>query len=87
MKAAILTEQNAPLVVADIELPDLDVGQILVEVAYTGLLPDLFREDVSNLLAIADRLLLTYIRSQVILGMIVGTAVGIGLNRLLRRKS
>jgi len=37
LKAAILTEQNAPLVVADIELPDLDVGQVLVKVAYTGI--------------------------------------------------
>ena len=37
MKAAILTEQNAPLVVADVEMPDLDVGQVLVQVAYSGI--------------------------------------------------
>lgn len=41
--------------------------------------PDLFRDDVTNLLAIADQLLLNYIRAQVILGIIVGTTVGIGL--------
>ena len=41
--------------------------------------PEPFREDVSNLLAIADRLLLSYIRAQVILGVLVGTAVGVGL--------
>ena len=37
MKAAILTEQNAPLVVADVEMPDLDVGQVLVDLAYSGI--------------------------------------------------
>ena len=29
MKAAILVEQNAPLVVADVEIPELAVGQVL----------------------------------------------------------
>ena len=37
MKAAILTEQKAPLVVADVEVPDLDVGQVLVDMAYSGI--------------------------------------------------
>ena len=36
MKAAILVEQNAPLVVADVEIPALDVGQVLVKVEYSG---------------------------------------------------
>ena len=37
-RAAILVEQNQPLVVDDIALPDeLDVGQVLVEVKYTGI--------------------------------------------------
>lgn len=34
MKAAILTELNAPLTVADIEVPPLGVGQVLVRVQY-----------------------------------------------------
>ena len=37
MKAAILTEQNSPLVVADVEVPTLDVGQVLVDLAYSGI--------------------------------------------------
>ena len=37
MKAAILTEQNAPLVVADVKVPGLDVGQVLVDLAYSGI--------------------------------------------------
>ena len=37
MKAAILTEQNAPLMVVDLELPALDVGQVLVQVAHSGI--------------------------------------------------
>src|SRR5574341_1729140 len=37
MKAAILVEQNAPLVVADVEIPKLAVGQVLVKVEYSGL--------------------------------------------------
>ena len=36
MKAAILTKQNAPLVVAEVKVPPLDVGQVLVETAYSG---------------------------------------------------
>ncbi len=37
-KAAILVEQNKPLVVAEIELPDkLDVGQVLVRIEYSGI--------------------------------------------------
>ena len=32
MKAAILVEQNAPLVVAEVEIPKLDVGQVLVKI-------------------------------------------------------
>jgi len=38
MKAAILVEQNKPLVVADIELPaQLSFGQVLVRVHYSGI--------------------------------------------------
>lgn len=38
MKAAILVEQNQPLVVADIELPErLSFGQVLVKVHYSGI--------------------------------------------------
>lgn len=38
MKAAILVEQNKPLVVAEIELPkDLTFGQVLVKVHYSGI--------------------------------------------------
>lgn len=38
MKAAILTQLQAPLVVAEIELPQtLDVGQVLVKIHYSGI--------------------------------------------------
>jgi len=37
LKAAILTEQNAPLVVADVDVPNLDVGQVLVDLSYSGI--------------------------------------------------
>ena len=38
MKAAILVEQRQPLVVAEIELPQqLEVGQVLVKIHYTGI--------------------------------------------------
>lgn len=37
MKAAILSKQNYPLIVANIELPSLDVGQVLINVAYSGI--------------------------------------------------
>ena len=37
MKAAILVKQNARLVVADVDLPELDVGQVLVKVEYSGI--------------------------------------------------
>ena len=37
MKAAILVAQNKPLEVAEIQAPDLDIGQVLVEVAYSGI--------------------------------------------------
>jgi S-(hydroxymethyl)glutathione dehydrogenase/alcohol dehydrogenase len=37
MKAAILVEQNSPLVVADVEIPELVVGQVLVKVEYSGI--------------------------------------------------
>ncbi len=36
MKAAILEAQNTPLVVADLEIPALEVGQVLVKVEYSG---------------------------------------------------
>ena len=38
MKSAILTESNKPLVIADVELPkNLEFGQVLVKVCYSGL--------------------------------------------------
>ena len=38
MKAAILVEQNEPLVVADVDLPkDLSFGQVLVKIRYSGI--------------------------------------------------
>ena len=37
MKAGILVEQNTPLVVSEVEVPPLDVGQVLVKVAYSGI--------------------------------------------------
>ena len=37
MKAAILEAQNQPLVVAEVDVPELDVGQVLVKVAYSGI--------------------------------------------------
>lgn len=37
MKAAILVEQNRPLVVAEVEIPKLAVGQVLVKVEYSGI--------------------------------------------------
>ncbi|MBI3011644.1 MAG: zinc-binding dehydrogenase [Candidatus Omnitrophica bacterium] len=36
-KAAILVEQNAPLLIADIEIPPVDVGQVLVRVQCSGI--------------------------------------------------
>ena len=37
MKAVVLVAQNAPLVVADVDIPELDVGQVLVKMAYSGI--------------------------------------------------
>jgi S-(hydroxymethyl)glutathione dehydrogenase/alcohol dehydrogenase len=37
MKAAVLIEQNAPLEILDVDLPKLDVGQVLVKVDYSGI--------------------------------------------------
>ena len=37
MKAAILTAQNEPLVVADVKVPALEAGQVLVETRYSGI--------------------------------------------------
>ena len=37
MKAAIIVEQNKPLVVTEVELPQLAVGQVLVKVEYSGI--------------------------------------------------
>ena len=37
MKAAILVKQNAPLVVAEVEIPKLDVGQVLVRIEYSSI--------------------------------------------------
>jgi len=37
MKAAVLVQPNAPLEICDLDLPRLDVGQVLVQVAYSGI--------------------------------------------------
>ena len=38
MKAVILVEQHQPLVVDQVELPEmLDVGQVLVKIHYSGI--------------------------------------------------
>ncbi len=37
MKAAILVKPNEPLVLDDVEIPELNVGQVLVKVAYSGI--------------------------------------------------
>src|SRR5271155_3543084 len=37
MKAAVLVKQNAPLEVYEVEIPKLDVGQVLVRVEYSGI--------------------------------------------------
>jgi predicted PurR-regulated permease PerM len=44
--------------------------------------PEAFRDDAINMLHIGDRLLGRYIRAQLILGIVVGTAVGISLTLL-----
>ncbi len=49
---------------------------------FMNAVPEPVREDVSNLLAIADWVLLRYVRAQIILGIVVGTAVGVGLTLL-----
>ncbi len=37
MKAGILVEQNAPLILGEVQIPALDVGQVLVKVHYSGI--------------------------------------------------
>src|SRR5690348_7075385 len=37
MKAAVLVELNQPLILADLEVPALDVGQVLVDVRCSGI--------------------------------------------------
>ena len=37
MRAAVLVEQNKPLEIIDLEIPELGVGQVLVKVAYSGI--------------------------------------------------
>lgn len=37
MKAAILMKQNTPLVVAEVAIPGLDVGQVLVKIAHSSI--------------------------------------------------
>ena len=36
MRAAILVRQNSPLVVEEVEVPELAVGQVLVKIAASG---------------------------------------------------
>lgn len=42
--------------------------------------PEPVRADIENIMTIGDRLLFRYIRGQLLLGLIVGTAVGVGLS-------
>ena len=49
---------------------------------FMNAVPQPVRDDVSNLLAIADWVLLRYVRAQLFLGLVVGTAVGVGLTLL-----
>ena len=37
MKAAVLVKQNAPLEIYEVEVPKLDIGQVLVRVEYSGI--------------------------------------------------
>lgn len=37
MKAAVLVKQNAPLEIVEVDLPKLDVGQVLVKIDYSGI--------------------------------------------------
>src|SRR5207248_11605413 len=37
MKAAVLVRQNAPLDIYEVELPKLDIGQVLVKVDHSGI--------------------------------------------------
>src|SRR6059058_31625 len=37
MKAAVLVGQNAPLDIYEVELPKLDIGQVLVKVDHSGI--------------------------------------------------
>jgi predicted PurR-regulated permease PerM len=46
---------------------------------FMNAVPESLRPDVENVLAIGDRVLLRYTRGQIVLGIIVGIAVGIGL--------
>ena len=69
MKAAILTEQNTPLVVANVDLPALDVGQVLVNVAYSVSQAATWKREIRALEAgsarfpDADRVLVTHERT------------------------
>jgi predicted PurR-regulated permease PerM len=49
---------------------------------FLGAIPEAFRDDGINLLHLGDRLLGRYIRAQLVLGVIVGTAVGVSLTLL-----
>ncbi len=49
---------------------------------FLGAVPESFRDDAINLLHIGDRLLGRYIRAQLFLGLVVGTAVGVSLTLL-----
>ncbi len=46
---------------------------------FMNAVPESLRPDVENVLDIGDHVLLRYIRGQIVLGIVVGTAVGIGL--------
>ena len=46
---------------------------------FMNAVPEELRDDVRNVLAIGDRLLIRYVRGQLLLGVVVGTAVGVGL--------
>ena len=49
---------------------------------FLGAVPAAFRDDAINLLHIGDQLLGRYIRAQLFLGLVVGTAVGVSLTLL-----
>ncbi|MSQ41588.1 MAG: AI-2E family transporter [Dehalococcoidia bacterium] len=50
-----------------------------VERNFMNAVPERFRDDVRHVMVMGDRILLRYVRGQLLLGLIVGVAVGVGL--------